>query len=141
MDCQKLTDSEMVEMMRRAKLRPSLQRLAVLRYVGNSHSHPNPDDVYRALADENLAMSRSTVYNSLHALVDAGLLRELDLDAGGKHYDLAPQPRHGHFLCRSCGKIFDMSLPGDFAAMMADGFEIDSVEVYGRGLCPECKAR
>lgn len=140
MECRTLTESEMVDMMRHAKVRPSLLRLAVLRYVGNSHSHPTPDEVYRELSKENIPMSRSSVYNSLHALVDAGLLRELDLDDQGKHYDLAPQPRHGHFVCRSCGKIFDMPLPDDFAVMNADGFEVDFIEVYGRSLCPECHA-
>ena len=106
MDCRKLTDSEMIDMMRSASLRPSLHRLAVLRYIGNSHSHPSPDEVSR--------------------------------DAGGKHYDLAPQPRHGHFVCRKCGLIFDMPLPEGFAPMSAGGFMIDSIELYGRGLCPEC---
>lgn len=138
MDCRKLTDSEMIDMMRSASLRPSLHRLAVLRYIGNSHSHPSPDEVYRELSRENQSLSRSTVYNSIHALVEAGLVRELDIDAGGKHYDLAPQPRHGHCVCRKCGRIFDMPLPEGFAPMSAEGFMIDSIELYGRGLCPEC---
>lgn len=133
-----LTDSEMTDMMRKASLRPSLHRLAVLRYVGNSRTHPSPDEIYRELSQQDHSLSRSTVYNSLHALVDAGLVRELDIDAGGKRYDLAPQPRHGHFVCRCCGNITDMPLTGGLEAFTQSGFTIESIEVYGRGLCPEC---
>lgn len=135
-----LTDSEMVDMMRQAGLRPSAQRLAVLRHVGNTHSHPSSDEVYRELQTAFPSLSRTTVYNSLHALVDAGLVRELEIDAGNKRYDLAPQAPHGHFICRRCGRIFDMPLPPGFAAVTPPGFRIDSVDIYGKGLCPDCVA-
>lgn len=130
----------MVDMMRKAHLRPSAQRLAVLRYVGNSHAHPTSDEVYREIVGAIPSLSRSTVYNSLHALVEAGLVRELEIDAGNKHYDLAPQPPHGHFICRNCGCIFDTPLPAGLESVVPEGFEIDSVDVYGKGLCPGCVA-
>ncbi len=135
-----LTDTEMVDMMRKAGLRPSAQRLAVLRYVGNSHSHPDSDEIYNEILHGFPSLSRSTVYNSLHALVEAGLVRELEIDAGNRHYDLAPQPPHAHFICRGCGTIFDMPLPEGFTPVDMQGFEIDSVDVYGKGLCPACTA-
>lgn len=138
MDSRFLTDSEMVDMMRQAGVRPSAQRLAVLRYVGNSHAHPTSDEIYREMLAGFPSLSRTTVYNSLHALVDVGLVRELEIDAGNKRFDLAPQPPHGHFLCRRCGKVFDIPLAAGFAASVPAGFAVDSVDVYGKGLCPAC---
>ena len=140
MDSRFLTDSEMVDMMRQAGVRPSAQRLAVLRYVGNSHAHPTSDEIYREMLAGFPSLSRTTVYNSLHALVDVGLVRELEIDAGNKRFDLAPQPPHSHFICRHCGCIYDMPLAAGFAASAPRGFAIDSVDVYGKGLCPGCVA-
>lgn len=134
------TEGKLIEMMRGAELRPSAQRLAVLSYIANERTHPTAEEIYQALTPEFPSLSLTTVYNSLHALEEAKLIRELQLDADSSHYDLAPQPRHSHFVCRRCGKIFDMPYPSGMALEPpSQGFEIEDIDVYLHGLCPECK--
>lgn len=133
-----LTDREIIDMMRSAGIRPSAQRLAVMRYIGNSHSHPGPDEIYREIQHTFPTLSRTTVYNSLHTLVDAGLVMELDIDKGNRRYDLALQTAHGHFICRRCGRISDIPLISEPKMTAPDGFKLDTVYIYGKGLCPQC---
>lgn len=136
---QNMTDAELVKMMHGAGVRPSVQRLAVLRYVANAHRHPSADEIYSALEGEFPTLSRTTVYNALHTLVGAGLVLELDLESGTMHYDLAPQPRHGHFMCLQCGRIYDTAMPADVMQAIAPDFEVTAVSVVFKGLCPDCR--
>lgn len=132
------TESQVAEMMHGAGLRPSVQRIAILSYIVNLHRHPTADEIFCALSERYPSLSRTTVYNTVHALVDAGLVRTIEIESGSMRYDLAPQPRHSHFMCRRCGRIFDVSMPDDLGSAVSPGFSIDSVDVYFKGLCPEC---
>lgn len=132
------SDNRILEMMRRQGLRPSAQRIAVLSFVANCRTHPSAEEIYNKLCDTFPSLSRTTVYNSLHALTDASLLRELEIESGNMRYDLKPQPAHGHFICRKCGRIFDTPLPHNLADPITPGFCIDCVEIIYRGLCDEC---
>lgn len=131
-------DNQLADMMHRKGVRPSVHRLAILSFVANAKTHPSADEIFSRLQGEFPSLSRTTVYNSLHTLTDAELLRELEIESGNRHYDLAPQPRHSHFMCRSCSRIFDMPLPNVLESPAAPGFMVDSVELYYKGLCPEC---
>ena len=132
------SDAQITDMIHRNGLRPSVQRIAVLSFVANTRKHPTADEIYGVLSEKFPSLSRTTIYNSLHALVEAGLIRELEIESGNRHYDLAPQPPHSHFVCRECGKIVDMSMPGNVSEIITPGFQVDSVDVYFKGLCPEC---
>jgi len=132
------TNRQLAEMMHNAGLRPSVQRIAVLEYIANMGKHPTADEIFTVLAAEYPTMSRTTVYNSLHAMADAKLIRELDIESGNRHYDLAPQPAHSHFICRKCGRIIDLALPSGLEDTPVPGFNIESVDVYFKGTCPHC---
>lgn len=140
-DTTRIQPSTLAEMMHKAGVRPSAQRMAILRSVAEGHKHPTADEIYREMQEEYPTMSRTTVYNSLHALAEAGLLRELELESGNRRYDFAPQPPHGHLRCICCGRIFDMALPVGLTLTVPYGFSVDSVEIYYRGLCPDCHAK
>lgn len=133
-----LDDNTLITMLHNSNIRPSLHRVAVLSYVANCRTHPGADEIFTELSKTYPAMSRTTVYNSLHTLAEAGLLRELEIESGNKRYDLGPQTPHSHFVCRRCGKIFDMELPESVCDIAMNDFVVDSVDVYIKGLCPAC---
>lgn len=135
----KYTNSDILEMMVKTGLRPTAQRIAVISYIGNHRTHPTADELYTAMSPDFPSLSLTTVYNSIKALMEAGLIRELAVDAVGKRYDLAPLPRHSHFICDRCGKIYDMSYPSEIKLDTADGFDISEIDVYLHGICPKCK--
>jgi Fe2+ or Zn2+ uptake regulation protein len=133
-----IDNTTMIRMLHDSKIRPSVHRLAVLDYVANSGTHPTADDIYAEISKDYPAVSRTTVYNSLHTLVDGGILKELEIDNGSAHYDFARQSPHSHFKCRNCGRIFDMALPAGIAEVVSPGFRVDAAELCFAGVCPEC---
>ena len=126
-------------MLHKANVRASAHRLAVLRYVVEHRTHPTADEIYTSVSADFPSLSRATVYNSLHILADNGILRELEIEAGSTRYDFALQPPHGHFICRSCGRIYDMAIPENLDKVVSDGFMADSVDLYAKGVCPCCR--
>lgn len=137
-----MTTVELTDKMRAAGMRPSAQRLAILQYLEQFRTHPSADEIYKALRPEFPSMSLTTVYNTLHALVECGLLREVEIEPANLRFDSASTTPHGHFRCRCCGRIFDMPLPdGIMLNNMPGGFAVDSLDLYLKGTCPDCTAR
>lgn len=132
--------TDITDILRRAGLRPSPQRAAIAGYIAASRNHPSAEEVYRALVGDYPTLSLTTVYNTLYALEEAGLARMLDIESKNVRFDTASTPAHGHILCRKCGRIFDMPLPHILEDMAPDGFRIDTVNLYYKGLCPSCIA-
>lgn len=125
-------------------IRPTQQRLAVYEYLVGHPIHPSVDTVYEAVSVEQPTFSRTTVYNSLHALVQAGLVRELPLCSEERRYDAGLWP-HAHFMCTGCGCIKDVPLADDAVKhLVSDGTgELDGCLVQGQelsfsGLCAAC---
>lgn len=100
-----------IELMREKGLRASHQRIVVLEYLLEDHNHPTVDQVYLELKDKIPSLSRTTIYNTLTAFVEAGLAQAVRIESGDIRFDIN-LGRHGHFHCKGCGKIFDV--PGSF---------------------------
>lgn len=132
---------DLARMIHSSGVRVSAPRLAVLDFIYNRRTHPTVDEIYNALHPVYPSMSRTTVYNSLHVLTDAGLVRQLEIEAGVMRYDMAPQERHGHFLCRRCGTVYDIPFPSQLSLPAEGGFQVDCMEWNCKGLCPECKSK
>ncbi len=137
----KYSDRQLTEMLSSAGVRTSLHRLAVLSAIANDRCHPSADNLYRSISELYPGVSRTTVYNSLNILVEAGLVKELKLERGVSHFDFMLQPPHGHFMCDHCGRIYDMGLPPSLADNTEPGFRIDSIDLNFRGICPDCLAK
>ena len=129
---------QLAQMLTQHGVRPTQQRLAVFDYLLQHRVHPSAETVYEALVEQYPTFSRTTVYNSLHALVAAGLVLELALGTEQRHYD-ADVSLHGHFHCRRCGSITDIPLEeGTALALQPAGFQVDVYNLSFTGLCPRC---
>ena len=122
-------------------LRPTQQRIAVYGYLLEHPIHPTADTIYTALTERFPTFSRTTIYNSLHALVDAGLIRTVNIDAEEQRFD-GNALDHGHFKCRACGKLYDFLVsPETLNSLCPEGFFSDINDIYITGLCPACAKR
>ena len=122
----------------------SRQREAIKAFLKDNHAHPTADEVYTALRQTFPNVSLGTVYRNLHLLAECGEIRQLSFPAGPDHFDCTLKP-HYHFVCRKCGKVYDM--PSHFteeveaeAAREAPGV-IDSHDLVFYGTCNECLHR
>lgn len=132
------TRQELTQLLTKAGIRPSIQRLAILEYITSRRIHPSADEVYAVLVKEHPMLSRTTVFNSLHLMAEKGLVNDINISADSTRFDSALRTPHGHFLCHKCGMIFDIDIDMD-SLKTPDDFECDCKDVFFRGLCPKCK--
>ena len=131
-----------VETLKVKGLRVTPQRCAVYVNLLNRTDHPTVEQLLRDLNRSFPISSQATVYSSLQALQDAGLVREVLLEEGVSRYDANVTPHH-HFRCRNCGSIEDigwsvlppLSLEGLRSGLSAEGYE---VTVHGK--CERCQS-
>ncbi len=133
-----MSHQSVAETLRARGISPTQQRLAVYEYLLAHRTHPTADTVFHALAAEYPTMSRTTVYNTMRVLLQAGLLRVVTIDSEEQHFD-ADTTDHGHFRCTQCGCLFDFDLPPHAAQSFAPaGYHTEIFDVYATGLCPQC---
>jgi Fur family ferric uptake transcriptional regulator len=127
--------------LRGAALRVTSPRLAVLAAV-HQHPHADTDSIIRVVRDDLRAVSHQAVYNTLHALTAAGLVRRIEPAGFVARYELRVGDNHHHVVCRSCGVIGDVDCAvGEAPCLTASddlGFSIDEAEVVYWGVCPDC---
>lgn len=126
------------ELLRGHGIRPSYQRVRILSCLAATKEHPSVDKIYRQLAPELPTLSRTTVYNTLSLFVEAGVAQPIFIDGEELRYD-ADTREHGHFRCRSCGRVFDFPSESP-SPRLPRGFKADLVQLYCVGLCKDCAA-
>jgi len=129
--------------LRRAGLRVTASRLAVLAAVAAGAPHSSVDAVASAVRDHLGDGSAQTVYNVLRALTDAGLVRRIEPAGRPGLYELRAGDNHHHIVCRTCHAIADVDCAvGETPCLTAadnSGYEIDEAEVIFWGRCPDCR--
>jgi Fe2+ or Zn2+ uptake regulation protein len=128
-------------LLRQAALRVTRPRLAVLAAV-QRHPHADTDAIIGAVRRLFPDVSRQSVYNSLHTLADAGILRRIQPTGSVARYEARIGDNHHHLVCRSCGVIVDVDCAiGNAPCLHASddhGFAIDEAEVTYWGRCTGC---
>jgi Fe2+ or Zn2+ uptake regulation protein len=124
---------------RAAGIRCTPQRVAVLDYLVRHPDHSTVEELWPALNRRHAQASRATVYNTLHTLAEAGLVREFKLDGNAARYDACLEPHH-HFVCDRCGHVEDLEwfeVPA-LERKRAGVRSIRSYEIVVRGVCLKC---
>jgi Fur family transcriptional regulator, peroxide stress response regulator len=122
-------------------LRVTPQRYAVYANLLERSDHPTVEQLLLELNQEGPRSSQATVYSSLLALREAGLVREVLLESGVCRYD-AKVDRHHHFRCSSCGRIEDIeweSLAPVNLNQLPRHLQADHYEVIIQGRCGDCQ--
>ncbi len=130
----------MGEGLRKAGLRVTPQRRAVWSaFGGEENSHLTADEVFERAKRGLPELSRATVYNTLAAFVETGLLRAVE-NRGAVLYDPNTDPDHHHFRCRACDRLYDVHVEGveDLRVSGAREFVVERRAVTLGGLCPSC---
>jgi Fur family iron response transcriptional regulator len=127
--------SHALDRLRAVGLRPTRQRLALARLLfDGGDRHISAEQLHTEALSSSIRVSLATVYNTLHQFTDAGLLREIVVDAGRSYFDTNTSDHH-HFFYEKTGKLCD--IPGDLIAVSKvpeapEGLSISRVEVIVR---------
>jgi Fur family peroxide stress response transcriptional regulator len=133
----------LLEGLRRAGCRITAQRRAICLYLAAANQHPTPDTVVAALAGQQPALSRATVYNTLNTLARLGLITPIDVGDQATHYETNQAP-HINLICQRCHQVIDLPAEALAPALQqwieqSTGFTTSTMQVQALGLCRTCQ--
>lgn len=120
------------------------QQRDMIRFIFSQHSHFDADQLIDDMKQAGRQVSRATVYRTLKKLVDAGLLRCIDVGPRVHYEHDYGYPQHDHMHCEKCSKIIEFRDPA-LDAMIKQVAQQHNFQVKGhsfvlRGLCAECNS-
>jgi Fur family peroxide stress response transcriptional regulator len=136
-----LVADAMLAKLKRAGLKLTPQRMAIVRELAGDCTHPTAQELFERLRPAFPTMSFATVYNTLDALAKLGLVGSLRL---GSAVRFDPNTAlHHHVVCDACGAVVDLPAAPPSPSLKksieeASGFEIRAEERTYRGLCSRC---
>jgi Fur family iron response transcriptional regulator len=122
-------------MLREVGLRPTRQRLVLgFMLLGKGDRHVTAEMLYEEACKAKLAVSRATVYNTLHQFTGAGLLRPVAVD-GLKIFFDTNLSQHHHFFVESENDLLDIphsEVTVGRTPIPPEGYEIERIDVVVR---------
>lgn len=139
-----LASPEMLkEKLRSAGMRITSPRLAVLAAVYRG-GHLSADAIAVEAGKRLGTLSHQAVYDNLHALLEAGLVRRIEPANAPALYEARVGDNHHHLICSQCGRIEDVDcILGRRPCLepaATHGFVILEAEVTFWGICPGCQS-
>lgn len=117
------------------------QRRHVYDVLSQKRDHPTAEEVFTRAKRVLPEISLATVYNCLAALVESGLVRQVQLQRGATRF-CSNMEEHCHYYCAQCGAVFDVALTANSTVMpKPNGFKVDHYEIAVHGVCAECAER
>lgn len=126
-----------------AALRPTRQRTAVTEALGAVADFRSAQEIHDLIAGGGAKVGLATVYRTLAALAEAGVVDVLRTEEGEAVYRrCATTSHHHHLVCRTCGATEEIEGPAveDWAGAIGRtfGYADISHELELFGTCPNC---
>jgi Fur family ferric uptake transcriptional regulator len=124
--------------------RVTQQRRMLVSHVFSRHEHFDADDLIDELArlPGQARVSRPTVYRTLRELVDAGLLRQMNLGGRAVYEHDYGYPQHDHLHCQICNQLIEFR--SDELQKLRDAvarqhqFRVTGHRLIITGICQAC---
>jgi len=126
------------------RLKVTPQRLAILKFLRENRTHPTAEKVHNELLKKYPAISLKTIYNNLSRFVEAGMIKELDIDPNKMRFDTCTDP-HDHFHCLICDNVYNVVYDASILAgnlqnkKNVDGHRVDTININLKGVCKYCE--
>jgi Fur family iron response transcriptional regulator len=127
--------SQATARLRQHGLRPTRQRVDLAGVLfRDCDRHVTAESLHEEVAASGVKVSLATVYNTLHQFTQAGLLRQVIVDAARSYFDTNTGD-HQHFFLEKEGMLID--IPGEHIAVSGvpsppAGLAVDRVDVVVR---------
>ena len=118
------------------------QQRDMVRSIFEKHDHFDAEQLIDELKRDGFSVSRATVYRTLTKLVDAGLLRRLELGPRMYYEHDYGYPQHEHLVCQKCGKVIEFQNPA-LETLIREVCQDNQFQSNGhtfiiRGTCSDC---
>ena len=125
-------------------LRFTQQREAVWNEILSNDDHRDADEIYMAIRQSGLSVSRATVYRTIDVLVKNNMVRKLNLGMGPSKFEHRNDSHHhDHIICITCGRIeeFVVDQIEDLQDKVAIEYGFKLVRHIHQlfGLCEDCQ--
>lgn len=124
-------------------LRWTPQRRTVVEMLAGTRGHVTGAELVERCRARDPKTIPSTVYRTLDALEELGLVRHGHGADGREEYHVGPEAPHGHLYCSACGGSWEIGEPQAQAIVhafrSARDFQVDLSHVTVVGLCTECR--
>ncbi len=129
------------EICRRAGLKLTAQRLAILHTLTNARDHPGAEHIYEQVKSKVPPISFDTVYRTLALFERCGVIARVQYPDDRARYD-PDTTAHPHIVCINCKKIEDFHCSTFEKVKIPEETEkwglIKSKHLEFRGICREC---
>ena len=89
-------------------LRPTRARIRIGMMLLDKPKHLSADQVHEKLKKKGYTISKATVYNTLNAFSECGIVSEVTIDPSRTYYDSRTTPHH-HFFNVDNGQLVDIA--------------------------------
>lgn len=121
--------------------RTTRQKKAIREVIEKAKSPLTPAQICEAARQAVPGLGIATVYRALRTLVEEELVATIEISGEPPRYESAQREHHHHFLCRACGKIFELvGCVKDLDSLVPSGFQVDDHEIVLYGHCKSCRA-
>lgn len=139
------TYDQLKRVLKKEGLRYTQQRQSVWDELCATNDHRDAEEIYLAIRQSGLNVSRATVYRTIDVLVKNKMARKLELGDGRARYEhKVNATHHDHLICIQCGKI------EEFMDEIIESRQDDIVKKFGYKLvrhihqlfiiCSECES-
>ena len=136
-----LTYRDLSEKIRGCGLKPTSQRITILKEILSRKDHPSADSIYSSLKEEHPSLSLNTVYMNLESFENKGIIAKVNFLHESARFDGDTEAHH-HFVCIRCKKIvdlYDLKIP---KIKIPEGPQVSKVfsqQLELKGICKECE--
>ena len=124
--------------LRSAGVRMTKQRLAILRVLAETDSHPDANEIFHLAFATDPSISLSTVYRTMRILEERGAIQRHAYDDGRARFEHADAVHHDHLIDIETGKVIEFRsekierLQAKIAAELGYDIVRHKLELYGR---------
>ena len=131
-----------LQKLKKADLKITPQRMAILGELADNYEHPTANAIYQKIKQKLPNISFDTVNRTLTAFAQSGVVKIAEGQGGAKRYDPMTEPHH-HFYCVRCNRIIDFTnteydrikLPDD----ITNKHQVFGQKIVLDGICQDCK--
>ncbi len=118
------------------------QQRDMVQHIFAQHNHFDADQLIEDLKQSGFRVSRATVYRTLNKLVDAGMLRRLEIGARIFYEHDYGYPQHEHLYCESCRKMIEFQSQALNEIIQEEcrrhSFQSNGHTLVVQGICGDC---
>jgi len=128
--------------LKKAGLKITPQRIAILSELADNYEHPTADAIYQKIKLKLPNISFDTVNRTLIAFAQSGVIKIAEGQDRARRYDPMTKPHH-HFHCIRCNKIIDFENKEYDKIKLPESItkkhQVSSQKIVLEGICQDCK--